>query len=728
MDRAYEIEDRISLVKGAQDIAKEVKKQAVKKANKAVDRAQDGYTERSYNRFQGEQENDYYSQGGNYEGEANEDEGSSEATEGHDEDDEIYEGEYQGIPGTVQNKDGIAALRQQTTDVYKDPHELETERKADEEELAQQYELIIQECGHGRFQWALFFVLGMALMADGVEVFVVGFVLPSAETDMCIPNSGSGWLGSIVYLGMMVGAFFWGGLADKVGRRQSLLICMSVNGFFAFLSSFVQGYGFFLFCRLLSGFGIGGAVPAVFSYFAEVLAREKRGEHLSWLCMFWMIGGIYASAMAWAIIPHYGWSFSMGSAYQFHSWRVFVIMCALPCVSAVVALTFMPESPRFLLETGKHDEAWMILKQIHDTNMRARGQPEKVFTVNRIKMPKQVDELIEIKSDTGTWYRRCYVRVRTELDSIWLTFMRCFTYPVKDNTIKLAAVWFTLSFGYYGLSVWFPDVIKHLQADEYASKGKNFSNKKIVDFDFNFTLENQIHFNETFINDRFKMMTFKSVIFQDVLFKNCYFEDVTTLNTYFRNCTFIETVFFNTDLEPYKYPGSEFINCTFFYNKTGCQISYDDDYSAYWIYFVNFLGTLAVLPGNIVSALLMDRIGRLTMLGGSMILSGISCFFLWFGTSGSMMIGMLCLYNGLTISAWNSLDVITVELYPTDRRATGFGFLNALCKAAAVLGNLIFGSFVVITISVPILLASTVLVCGGLVGLRLPDTRTQVLM
>lgn len=45
-----------------------------------------------------------------------------------------------------------------------------------------------------------------------------------------------------------------------------------------------------------------------------------------------------------------GWSFSMGSAYQFHSWRVFVVVCALPCVSAVVALTFMPESPRFFLE------------------------------------------------------------------------------------------------------------------------------------------------------------------------------------------------------------------------------------------------------------------------------------------------------------------------------------------------------------------------------------------
>ncbi|KAM4809809.1 synaptic vesicle glycoprotein 2C [Rhinophrynus dorsalis] len=725
MENSYR--DRTSFMKGAKDIAKEAKRHTSKNANRVVEIDPDGYMQRSHNQYQNEEQDKYYSQG-NYHEEVNDDEGSSEATEGHDEDDEIYEGEYQGIPGMGQGKDGLVALGQPIPDEYKDQHELESERKADEEELAQQYELIIQECGHGRFQWSLFFVLGMALMADGVEVFVVGFVLPSAETDMCIPDSGSGWLGNIVYLGMMIGAFFWGGLADKVGRRQSLLICMSVNGFFAFLSSFVQGYGLFLLCRLLSGFGIGGALPTAFSYFSEVLAREKRGEHLSWLCMFWMIGGIYASAMAWAIIPHYGWSFSMGSAYQFHSWRVFVIVCALPCVSAVVALTFMPESPRFLLEVGKHDEAWMILKQIHDINMRARGQPEKVFTVQRIKTPKQIDELIEIDSDTGTWYKRCFVRIRTELYGIWLTFRRCFDYPVKDNTIKLTIVWLTLSFGYYGLSVWFSDVIRHLQAGEYASRVKHLNGQNISNYNFNYTLENQIHKNGVYINDRFTSMKFKAVIFQNSLFENCYFEDVTSLNTYFRNCTLIDSHFDNTDLEKYKFTDSELINCTFVNPKVGCQITFDDDYSAYWIYFVNFLGTLAVLPGNIVSALLMDKIGRLTMLGGSMVLSGISCFLLWFGTSESMMVGMLCVYNGLTISAWNSLDVVTVELYPTDKRATGFGFLNALCKAAAVLGNLIFGSLVGITKSIPILLASTVLVCGGLVGLRLPDTRNQVLM
>ncbi|XP_040011611.1 synaptic vesicle glycoprotein 2Ca isoform X2 [Xiphias gladius] len=659
--------NRTSLVKGAKDMVKEAKRHATKKVNKVVDRATDEYSSHhNYSRFQDEEDEDedFYRNPPRQDGEGYHDneEGSSDATEGHDDEDEIYEGEYQGIPsaGDRKHKEGQVALGQPMSDATRDRKELEQERQADEEELAQQYELIIQECGHGRFQWQLFLVLGLALMSDGVEVFVVGFVLPSAETDMCVPNSSSGWLGSVVYLGMMIGALFWGGMSDKVGRRQCLLICMSTNGFFAFLSSFVQGYGFFLLCRLVAGFGIGGAVPIVFSFFAEVLSREKRGEHLSWLCMFWMIGEIYASAMAWAIIPHYGWSFSMGSAYQFHSWRVFVVVCALPCVCAVVALTFMPESPRFYLEVGKHDEAWMILKQIHDTNMRARGQPEKVFTVNRIKIPKQLDELVEMKSESGNAVSKVFFRIKSETHGIYLNLMKCFNYPMRENMMRLAIVWFTLSFGYYGLSVWFPDVIKHLQADEYASKVKTHNNEHIEDFTFNFTLENQIHQNGLFINDRFINMKLKSVTFIDSTFRNCYFDDVTSVGSFFRNCTFIDVFFFNT--------------------------------------------------------------------GGSMVLSGISCFFLWFGTSESMMIFMLCLYNGLSISAWNSLDVVTTESFPTVRRGTGFGFCNALCKLAAVLGNLIFGSLVSITKAIPILMASSVLVGGGLVGLRLPDTRANVLM
>lgn len=217
MDEAHN--NRTSLVKGAKDIAKEAKRHASKNLSKAVDRASDEYsTHRSYNRFQNEDEDEdnyssYAQQDGRYaDNAANDEDGaSSDATEGHDDEDEIYEGEYQGVPAYNDGKqrDGQVALGQPVSDSLKSQKELENERQADEEELAQQYELIMQECGHGRFQWQLFFVLGLALMSDGVEVFVVGFVLPSAETDMCVPNSGAGWLGK-----------------DQVFKHHTFLSCL----------------------------------------------------------------------------------------------------------------------------------------------------------------------------------------------------------------------------------------------------------------------------------------------------------------------------------------------------------------------------------------------------------------------------------------------------------------------------------------------------------------------
>uniref|UniRef100_A0AAQ4RQC1 Synaptic vesicle glycoprotein 2A n=1 Tax=Gasterosteus aculeatus aculeatus TaxID=481459 RepID=A0AAQ4RQC1_GASAC len=703
---------RSDFVRGAKDIAKVAKKQVGKKMGRGADKVADEYTKRSYKRFEEEDDDEDY--GGTR---ANDDEGHSDSTEGHDEDDEIYEGEYQGIPradsGKAGGLDGAADAQAQQ---FRDLSAYEAERRKDQDELAQQYETILQECGHGKFQWTLYFVLGLALMADGVEIFVVGFVLPSAEKDMCLSEPNKGMLGLIVYLGMMVGAFVWGGLADRIGRRQTLLISLSINSVFAFFSSFVQGYVSFLFCRLASGVGIGGSIPIVFSYYSEFLAQEKRGEHLSWLCMFWMIGGIYASAMAWAIIPHYGWSFQMGSAYQFHSWRVFVLVCALPSVAAISALTTMPESPRFYLENGKHDEAWMILKQVHDTNMRAKGYPERVFSVTTIKTVKQMDDLVTL-GDGAAWHQKeRFISPRACLLCDGSTLFPSFP-PASLSSCS-----------YYGLTVWFPDMIKYLQKQEYASRTKFFAKEKVEHVTFNFTLENQVHRQGEYFNDKFMNLKMRSMVFEDSLFEECYFEDITSSNTFFKNCTFIATLFYNTDLFKYRLVNSKLINSTFLHNKEGCLLSdVSDENNAYMVYFVSFLGTLAVLPGNIVSALLMDKIGRLRMLAGSSVISCVSCFFLSFGNSESAMIALLCLFGGISIASWNALDVLTVELYPSDKRTTAFGFLNALCKLAAVLGISIFTSFVGITKAVPILFASGALAAGSFLALKLPETRGQVL-
>ncbi|XP_025774607.1 synaptic vesicle glycoprotein 2B isoform X2 [Leopardus geoffroyi] len=545
-----------------------------------------------------------------------EEDAQSDVTEGHDEEDEIYEGEYQGIPHPDDVKAKQAKMAPSRADGLRGQADLMAERLEDEEQLAHQYENIIEECGHGRFQWILFFVLGLALMADGVEVFVVSFVLPSAEKDMCLSSSKKGML---------------------------------------------------------------------------------------------------------------GWGFSMGTNYHFHSWRVFVIICALPCTVSMVALRFMPESPRFLLEMGKHDEAWMILKQVHDTNMRAKGAPEKVFTVSHIKTPKQMDEFIEIQSSTGTWYQRWLVRFKTTFKQVWDNAMYCVMGPYRMNTLILAVVWFTMALSYYGLTVWFPDMIRYFQDVEYKSKMKVFVGEHVYDATINFTMENQIHRRGKLVNDKFTKMYFKHVLFEDTFFDECYFQDVTSTDTYFKNCTIESTTFYNTDLYEHKFINCRFINSTFLKQKEGCHMDFEQD-NDFLIYLVSFLGSLSVLPGNIISALLMDKVGRLKMIGGSMLISAVCCFFLFFGNSESEMIGWQCLFCGTSIAAWNALDVITVELYPTNQRATAFGILNGLCKFGAILGNTIFASFVGITIVVPILLAAASLVGGGLIALRLPETREQVLM
>uniref|UniRef100_A0A672F9F7 Synaptic vesicle glycoprotein 2B-like n=1 Tax=Salarias fasciatus TaxID=181472 RepID=A0A672F9F7_SALFA len=619
-----------------------------------------------------------------------EEDAASDATEGADEDEQMYEGEYQGVPHPDEIKEARRAARAEARRKARQAAQQEEE----EENLPEQYETIMEDCGHGRFQWMLFFVLGLALMADGVDGFVVGFVLPSAEKDMCISNADKGLLGLLVYVAMMVGALVWGGLCDKMGRRKCLIYVLTIDLVFSFLSCFAQGYGFFLFFRFCSGFGIGGSIPIVYTYFTEFLQMDKRGEHLSWLCMFWMLGGLYASFTAWGIIPHYGWGFAIGSEFQMHSWRLYILVCLFPALAALVGIIFMPESPRFLLENARHDEAWMILRQVHDTNWKAKGEPERVFTVTNIKTPQtQEDEFIEIQSETGTAFQRWTVRHVTMLH-------------------------------YHGLGVWFPDMIKYMQYEEYESKVRVFHRERVERFHFNFSLVNQIHREGEYVHDKFANIEIKSVKFESSLFENCYFEDIKSTNTFFENCTLKNTVFYNTGSPSGSYERlfqSKRHNTTFLHPKKGCHLNFQEENDIV-IYMVSFLGSLAVLPGNIISALFMDKIGRIRIIGEICCVS--MCVFT---SAGGSMLASSCLFYGASVAAWNGLEVISVELYPSSKRGTAFGILNGLCKFAAIVASFIFAAFIGVTKIIPIFLAFAALVCGGLVALKLPETREKIL-
>jgi len=94
-----------------------------------------------------------------------------------------------------------------------------------------------------------------------------------------------------------------------------------------------------------------------------------------------------------------------------------------------------------------------------------------------------------------------------------------------------------------------------------------------------------------------------------------------------------QSLFLSPDLYKHKFIDCRFINSTFLEQKEGCHMDFEED-NDFLIYLVSFLGSLSVLPGNIISALLMDRIGRLKMIGKLLtmenlgLLATMACFLL----------------------------------------------------------------------------------------------------
>lgn len=234
--------------------------------------------------------------------------------------------------------------------------------------LSQFHQDALTQAGYGMFQWIVFVITGLSLAADSIEVFVIAYIIPSAERELCMEEYHKGWLGGITFIGMMIGGLTWGNLADKLGRRRTLLSALSTNAVFSVITAFMPTYELFMLTRLCSGIGIGGSLPIVFTYYSEFLQKKHRGRHLSWLLIFWAIGGVFVAVMAWGIIPRSGLTLMNSRRLHFGSWRVFLLVCAIPSVVSLIGLVFLPESPRYLLEVGRDVEAMYVYQKIFKMN------------------------------------------------------------------------------------------------------------------------------------------------------------------------------------------------------------------------------------------------------------------------------------------------------------------------------------------------------------------------
>ena len=119
----------------------------------------------------------------------------------------------------------------------------------------------IDRIGVGRFQTKLIWAAGASWAADAMEVLLIGFAIPSLMTDSGLGRGQAGQLASALFLGMLVGAWFWGALSDRIVRRFSFIATIGIDSLFGLFGALSPNFAVLLVMRFLTGFGVGGTLP-----------------------------------------------------------------------------------------------------------------------------------------------------------------------------------------------------------------------------------------------------------------------------------------------------------------------------------------------------------------------------------------------------------------------------------------------------------------------------------
>jgi AAHS family 4-hydroxybenzoate transporter-like MFS transporter len=195
----------------------------------------------------------------------------------------------------------------------------------------------------GRFQVAIVAICSAIVLLDGFDAQVMGYVAGDLGKELHIAKDALGPVLSSGLIGMAVGAAVFGPLADRLGRRPVLILCPLIFGVGALLTVLAGSKTELIAFRLLTGFGMGGAMPNTIALTAEYMPARVRASAVMIMFCGFSIGAAVVGWVARGIIPHFGWR------------GVFVVGGILPCLITALSIGFLPESIRFLLRKDPRD-------------------------------------------------------------------------------------------------------------------------------------------------------------------------------------------------------------------------------------------------------------------------------------------------------------------------------------------------------------------------------------
>lgn len=180
-------------------------------------------------------------------------------------------------------------------------------------------------------------ISGTGWMFDAMDVGILSFVIAAISVEWHLNPTQMGWIGSVNSIGMAIGAFGFGLLADRIGRKNVFMLTLVLFSLASGLSAFTTTLTAFLILRFFVGAGLGGELPVASTLVSESVSAKERGRVVVLLESFWAAGWLIAALIAYFIIPEYGW-------------RIALIITALPAFYAIYLRRNLPDSPKFELE------------------------------------------------------------------------------------------------------------------------------------------------------------------------------------------------------------------------------------------------------------------------------------------------------------------------------------------------------------------------------------------
>ena len=157
---------------------------------------------------------------------------------------------------------------------------------------------IIEKPGGFKYSIKMLIFVGIAMIFDGYDFMIVSFTMPQITAEMELGLMATGSLASFSLLGMLIGGFAAGYLADKFGRKHVMNVSIMIYALLTVPIFFVHSYDAFALCRIFSGVGVGAVIPLSVTIVSEYAPTKHRGAFVTITKTFMMIGWVIAGLVA----------------------------------------------------------------------------------------------------------------------------------------------------------------------------------------------------------------------------------------------------------------------------------------------------------------------------------------------------------------------------------------------------------------------------------------------